>query len=140
MHAQTESIARRFLQAWKAGSSQIVDELAAGDLVVSYTHFTEPLRGAEAFKQMLGQTHQFFPDLQIRAEEVIATEETAVVRWRYQATHHAGELFGVSAAGQVVEVAGISIYRIRDGRVFEELGVVDNLSLMAQLQGTSTSA
>jgi steroid delta-isomerase-like uncharacterized protein len=134
MTQHTEAVARRFLQAWNAGGEAVVDELAAPDLIVSYTHFPEPLRGAEAFKQALRQTHEFFPDLAIRAEEVIAAEDVAVVRWSYRGTHQRGELFGVSASGRRVEVRGITIYRLRDGRVQHEEGVVDNLDLMAQLQ------
>jgi predicted ester cyclase len=56
-----------------------------------------------------------------------------VVRWSYRATHRRGELFGVPAAGKQVCVSGISIYRIADGKVTEESGVVDNFSLMLQL-------
>jgi steroid delta-isomerase-like uncharacterized protein len=137
MAPQSEAVARRFLQAWSAGGEFLVDELAAPDLVVSYTHFAEPLRGAEAFKQTLRQTHEFFPDLEITAEEVIAAADIAVVRWSYAATHLKGELFGVEAAGRRVEVRGITIYRLEGGVVRREEGVVDNLSLMAQLQASA---
>ena len=41
-------IAHRFAQAWTAGCLHIVDELAAPDIVVSYTIPPEPIRGAEA--------------------------------------------------------------------------------------------
>jgi ketosteroid isomerase-like protein len=81
MVTDTETVARRFLEAWNAGGESILDELAAPDLVVSYSHFPEPLRGAEAFKQALRQTHEYFPDLQITAEEVITAGDTVVVRW-----------------------------------------------------------
>jgi steroid delta-isomerase-like uncharacterized protein len=135
----TEAVARRFLEVWNAGGEEIVEELAARDLVGSYTHFPEPLRGVEAFRAALRETHRFFPDLRISAEEVIATEREAVVRWRYTGTHRAGELFGVPAAGRRVEVRGITIYRIESGRVREEVGVVDNLGLMAQLRDASAS-
>jgi steroid delta-isomerase-like uncharacterized protein len=137
MAPQTEAVARRFLQAWSAGGEFLVDALAAPDLVVSYTHFAEPLRGAGAFKQALRQTHEFFPDLEITAEEVITAADTAVVRWSYRATHLEGELFGVAAAGRRVEVRGITIYRLEGGLVRREEGVVDNLSLMAQLQAST---
>lgn len=139
MTSQTDAIARRFLQAWNAGGESIVDELAAPELVVSYTHFPEPLRGREAFKHALRQTHVYFPDLQITAEEVLTVGETAVVRWSYEATHQRGELFGVPAAGQRVEVHGITIYRVSQGSVREERGVVDNLALLTQLQNPQGS-
>ena len=138
MTSETETIARRFLQAWNAGGERIVDELASPDLLVSYTHFPEPLRGSEAFKHALRETHEYFPDLEILAKEVITTGSTAVVRWCYRATHRRGELFGIAAEGRRVEVCGITIYRIEAGLVRSEEGVVDNLGLMGQLRAPST--
>jgi steroid delta-isomerase-like uncharacterized protein len=137
MTTTTEVIARQFLQAWNAGGEQIVDSLASPDLTVSYTHFPQPLQGAEAFKKALRETHEYFPDLEIIPEEVIATENTAVVRWIYRATHQRGELFGVPPSGKRVDVRGITIYRVEAGLVRSEEGVVDNLSLVSQLRAPS---
>lgn len=129
-----EALARRFIGAWNVGGEHIVDELADPNLIVTYTHFPEPLRGREAFKQALRETHAFFPDLAIDAEEVLATVNGAVVRWAYTGTHQQGDLFGVRPEGTRVTVSGITVYRIRNGRITEEIGVVDNLGLMSQLQ------
>ena len=35
-------------------------------------HFPEPLEGPDAFKEMLSQTHHFFPDLTIEVDAVLA--------------------------------------------------------------------
>lgn len=126
-------IARRFIQAWNVGHRHVVDELAAPDLTVSYTHYPEPFHGPEAFKQMLAKTHRYFPDLSIEVHDVVADENQAVVRWTYRGTFQEGELFGVTASGQSVEVTGMTIYEIEDGAVQREEGVVDNLALMHQL-------
>ena len=42
-------------------------------------------------------------------------------------------MFGVEAAGRSVGVTGLTRYRIADGAVQEEWGVVDNLGLMMQV-------
>jgi predicted ester cyclase len=42
-------------------------------------------------------------------------------------------MFGVAAAGQSVDVAGMTIYEIEEGAVQREEGLVDNLALMQQL-------
>ena len=130
---ETKKIARRFIQAWNAGRLHIVDEIAAPELTVSYTHFPEPFCGPEAFKEMLSQTHQYFPDLAIEINAVVADEEQAVVHWTYRGTFQEGELFGIAASGQRVEVTGITMYQIADGKVWSERGVVDTFSLMMQL-------
>jgi len=134
----TKSLARQFIQAWNAGRRNVVDDLAAPDLTVTYPHFPEPLEGPEAFKEMLAQTHHFFPDLTIEVEAVVAEGNQAVVHWRYRGTFQNGAMFGVEAAGQSVEVMGLTRYRIADGAVQEERGIVNNLGLMQQLSALSS--
>ena len=131
--SNAEDLARRFIQAWNAGSLHVVDELAAEDLTVSYTHFPEPFQGPEAFKDMLSQTHRYFPDLTIEIEEVVAGDDQAVVHWTYRGTFEEGEMFGVEADGQSVHVTGMTRYHITDGEIQREQGIVDNFGLMMQL-------
>lgn len=128
-----EEIARRFMQAWNASERHVVDELASPDLVVSYTHYPEPYHGPEAFKEMLAKTHHFFPDLSIEVRDVVADGNQAFVRWTYRGTFQNGEMFGVTATGQSVEVTGMTMHEIEDGAVKREEGLVDNLALMHQL-------
>jgi steroid delta-isomerase-like uncharacterized protein len=131
--SNTEEVARQFIQAWNAGQRHVVDDLAAPDLVVSYTHYPEPYHGPEAFKEMLAKTHHFFPDLSIEVRNVVADGNQAFVRWMYRGTFQNGEMFGISASGQSVKVTGMTIHEIEGGAVKREEGVVDNLALMQQL-------
>jgi steroid delta-isomerase-like uncharacterized protein len=128
-----KSLALRFLQAWTAGGESVVDELAAPDLIVNYSHFPEPIAGPADFKEMLGQIFESFPDMRIHADEVLVDGDRVMIRWTYTATHQHGEVFGVRPTGKPVRVSGITVYRIVDGRVKSEEGVADSLSMMLQL-------
>lgn len=128
-----EEIAREFIQVWTAGNLDLLDRLAHEELVVTYSHFPEPVEGPSAFRAVLEQTFHQFPDLRTVADRVIGRGEEAAVEWHYEGTHEHGELFGVEPTGRRVRVQGITLYRIRDGRVVEERGVVDVLGLMAQV-------
>ena len=44
-----------------------------------------------------------------------------------------GEIFGVAASGRTVSLHGINIWRVRDGRIVERWGRLDELGLMRQL-------
>jgi steroid delta-isomerase-like uncharacterized protein len=135
--AAVRSVARRFIQAWNAGQKHIVDDLASPDLTVSYTHFPEPIEGSVDFKAMLAQTHQFFPDLSIEVNDLVVEGPRAVVHWTYRGTFQEGELFGVPASGQAVEVTGMTLYQIEEGAIRSAHGLVDNFALMMQLRGES---
>ncbi len=128
-----EVLARKFIQVWSAGHMDRLDELAAPDIVVDYAHFPEPIHGVEAFRSALEQTFHHFPDLVTSARTVLVDGHEAAVEWTYEGTHTQGELFGVAPAGARVKVRGMTLYRAEKGRVVEERGVADVLSLMAQV-------
>jgi steroid delta-isomerase-like uncharacterized protein len=134
-----KDVAHRFIQAWSAGGLGVVDELAAPNFTVFYSHFPAPVQGAEGFKAILAQTYSSFPDIRITANEVIGEGDQVVVHWTYRGTHQHGEVLGVPPTGKRVEVAGMALYRIRNGKVLEESGLVDNFSLAQQLGAISIS-
>jgi steroid delta-isomerase-like uncharacterized protein len=130
---ENKQLARRFINAWNAGAENSIDALAHPDFEVQYTHFGEPVRGIERFKDILRQTHHSFPDLEIEVEDMVAEGDRVVVWWTYTGTHQQEQVFGAEPTGKRVLVPGITIYRIVDSQVIEERGIVDNMSLMSQL-------
>jgi predicted ester cyclase len=44
-----------------------------------------------------------------------------------------GEIMGVPATGRTVTLNGINVFRIRDGRIVERWGRLDDLGLLSQL-------
>ena len=44
-----------------------------------------------------------------------------------------GEIFGVPPSGRTVALPGINIWRVRDGRIVERWGRLDELGLLRQL-------
>lgn len=130
---ETERIAREFLRVWTPGNLDVLERLADPDIVVDYAHFEAPVKGVAAFRETLEESFRSFPDLETAALGVVAQDDRAAVEWEYEGTHRQGALFGAEPSGARVRVRGMSLYRIRDGRVVEERGVADILGLMAQL-------
>lgn len=73
-----------------------------------------------------------FPDLEWRIDDLIAEGDKVVARTTMRGTHQ-GAFFGLPPTGKTVEMAGIHILRIADGRIAEHWGTNDDLSLMRQL-------
>jgi steroid delta-isomerase-like uncharacterized protein len=129
---ENKEIARRFAQVWNKGGTEIIDELAAPDLVVSYPLLPEDLHGPEAFKQCIVALYNAFPDLGLRIDDLIAEGDKVAGRWTIWGTHQ-GDLPGLPATGKRAEWTGITIYRIVDGKVVEERGEEDALGALQQL-------
>lgn len=103
---EVKEIAESFVRVWSAGNLEFPDELADPEIRVSYPHFDEPVRGRDAFRELLERTFRHFPDLQTTPATVIAEGDGAAVEWAYVGTHRHGELFGVRPAGTRIRVQG----------------------------------
>ena len=53
---------------------------------------------------------------------------------------HEGEFMGIAATGRRMEVPGMDLVRIRDGKAVEHWGVTDNLAMMQQLGAMADEA
>jgi steroid delta-isomerase-like uncharacterized protein len=83
-------------------------------------------------QQALATWRTAFPDLQLVANDLFATEDRAVLYWTFTGTHR-GELNGIPATGKSVKLSGISMARIANGKFVEEVVATDLLGLMQQL-------
>lgn len=59
-------------------------------------------------------------------------EDRALVYWTFTATH-TGTFFGHTATGNRVEIRGVDIFRVRDGKFSEIWHVEDLMALFAQI-------
>ena len=65
-------------------------------------------------------------------EDLIAAGDKVIVRFIYRGTHE-GEFLGVPATGNKVEMGGIIITRIENGKIIEDRDESDMLGFMQQL-------
>jgi len=75
---------------------------------------------------------QAFPDGRYTIDQVIAEGDFVVVRFTGRGTN-TGAGNGLPATGKPVEVTGITIFRFVNGKIAEEWGEYDMLSLLKQL-------
>ena len=73
-----------------------------------------------------------FEDFELSAQDVLAEGDKVAVRYRITGTH-AGELLGVPASGNKVDLEGQSFFRFENGRVAERWQALDAANLMTQI-------
>ncbi len=76
------------------------------------------------------------PDLELPIEDVIAEGDKVLVRLRVRGTH-GGELMGVPATGNRIDIAVLDLFQFRDGMLIEHWALLDNLGLLRQLGVTA---
>ena len=84
------------------------------------------------FEQRLANARKVLPDLHFDLEDILADGDKVVVRWRYRATHK-GDLPNFKATGQSVDVSGLTIYQLEDGKITGHWQETDRFSMMMQL-------
>lgn len=76
-----------------------------------------------------------FPDLQTRTDDLLAEGDLVVERWTMTG-HHSGAPFFIGnlpASGKKVEVSGINLYRITNGKIVETWANMDFMGVLQQI-------
>lgn len=113
---RTLQVVQQFHEAFNRHDVDAIMALMTGDCVFENTYPPPDgarLQGQEAVRACWEQLFRDAPAAHFAVEELFASGERAVLRWRY-AWAPPGE----------GHVRGVDIYRVRDGRVAEKLSYV----------------
>jgi steroid delta-isomerase-like uncharacterized protein len=114
------------------GRVAIVDELMAGDFTWRMPFSREPLRGPQAMKEIVATFLGAFPDFAVDVKNVVAEGDKVALEYVASGTND-GEFLGESATGNSATWRVLHVFTLRDGRVIEDVTVLDRLSLFEQL-------
>jgi steroid delta-isomerase-like uncharacterized protein len=121
---------QRFYDAYNKKNEAILSEVIADDYV-DYGH-EPPGRGVQGAKSDYQDFSRAFADARFDIDEMFGSDDRVVVRWTLHATH-TGPFAGVSPTQKKATVRGISLYRLRDGKITETRNQADLLALFTQL-------
>jgi steroid delta-isomerase-like uncharacterized protein len=119
-------------ELFNRGNLSIADELFASNFVYHDPVSHEEWRGPESVKSYATMLRVAFPDLHQTIEEQIAEGDKVAYRWTARGTHQ-GEFMGIAPTGNRVEMTGISIARLIDGKIEEIWENYDALGMLQQL-------
>jgi len=135
MSAETNKalVRREFEEMFgQGGDLDTAGEFYAPDYVLHEPTSGE-VRGLEAARQFAAAYRVAFPDLQTTIEDQVAEGDKVVSRFSGRGTH-LGETedFG-PATGNRIQITGITIDRVADGKIVEEWANFDALGLLQQI-------
>ena len=115
------------------GDLDVAEEVYAPDFVGHDSTLPEDLNGVEAAREFAASFRSAFPDLTCTIEDQLAEGDKVVTRWRASGTHE-GETEDLGpSTGNRMEITGISIERISEGKVVESWDSYDAMGMMQQL-------
>jgi steroid delta-isomerase-like uncharacterized protein len=117
------------------GDEQAAGEALSPDLVFHGPSDAEPIRGLANYKEFVAHLRQAYPDLSVTSELEMAAGNKAAFRFTMRGTHSGAEWRGVRPHGEPIEVTGLDVFRIKDGRIEEMWVYMDTAQAVAGPEG-----
>jgi predicted ester cyclase len=133
-------VARWFSEFWgKDFNPAIIDELAAPDIRFEYS-LHAPCRGRDQVREFATRFRAAFPDLNFwGTADLIGEGDYVVGQWEGGGTH-TGDAFDdmpvgalPASTGKTMRFTGITVLRVENGLITEELGLDDGVTVLRQL-------
>jgi steroid delta-isomerase-like uncharacterized protein len=128
--ALNKTVARRvFDEILNQGKFQVADEIYAPDFLNRGLHKNASLQVDQGWARWEKQS---CPDLKVTVDQMIAEGDLVSVMWTFRGTNTVSTGW-LPATGAKIEVRGITIWRIVDGRIHDEWTSFDMLRVVRQV-------
>ena len=129
--ADNKALASEYFEAFGRNDFPALQRVVHPDVVY---HTAPPglSPGIEGYRELMAMYKSAFPDLEVTIDDVVAEGDKVAARFSSTGTHQ-GELMGIAPTGKEATVTGITISRLRNGKVVEEWTNWDTLGMLVQL-------
>ena len=139
-------VGRWFTDFWgKTCDLRVIDEIAAPDMLLKYS-LHEPRKGRDDIKAFITGFREAFPDLRFwGTADLIAEGDYVVGQWVGGGTHIGAAFDDMPvgslppATGKTMRFTGVTILKVENGLISEEIGLDDGVTVLQQL-GLVTAA
>jgi len=132
---KNKAICRRFIQQiFNEGNISVIRDFISPD---SLQHDLDDVpgpsgRSPERFADMIQLYRHAFPDLRVQIQDQIAENDQVVTCLRMQGTQE-GPLLGIGVSGKTVDVSGVRVDRLAEGKITESWFHWDGLEMLRQI-------
>jgi len=131
---QVEDNIKMYTNVWdeilNKGNIDMIDTHFASNYVNKTVSST--VNGQAEAKEFFGAFLTGFSDINFVVDEIFGVDDRIIKRWTFNGTH-SGEFAGIPATGNQISLKGVSVSRIVDGKIAEELDYMDDLGFLQQL-------
>lgn len=135
--ASTDSVAaniKMYSHTWDEivnnGKLELFNDSNFTTNVVMHTH--PDIVGIDSARAYYANYLTGFSDIKFTIIDVFGMGNKLVKHWNFKGTH-TGTFFGIPATGKKVDIEGVTLVRMENGKIAEEQDFMDNLEFMQQL-------
>ncbi|MCH4551049.1 ester cyclase [Aestuariibaculum lutulentum] len=109
--------------------------------LINNSNFTEDITlvmspqnivGIDGFKDYYQNFLTGFSDIKFTVVQVFGQGDNIVKHWNFKG-NHTGDFFGIPATGNSVDIDGVTLVKMKDGKIAQEEDFMDNMVFMQQL-------
>jgi steroid delta-isomerase-like uncharacterized protein len=127
---KAQALLDKVLEIWNKGNLALIPELYTMDCVITSSSTPVPFVGHEGIKQWVENSRTMMPDLVMAFPEVIAKPDRIVAVWTMTGTQ-SGPMATpggmMPGTGKKVNITGISIDYLKDGKLAKEVVIFNAL-------------
>jgi steroid delta-isomerase-like uncharacterized protein len=135
MSDENKALIRRwFEEVWNKGREEAIDEMFAENGIAHglADESGEALRGPTGYKPFFRKFRAAFPDIEVVVEDTVTEGDKVAARCTVRGKHQSDSL-GFAATQRPMEITGMTIVRVRDGKIVEAWNNFDFMSMFKQL-------
>jgi steroid delta-isomerase-like uncharacterized protein len=131
--AETTRVAREYFEALGRAERDAQQRYYAEDAAAEIHGVTGPV-GRDEMVAFFAELFDAFPDWRFDVLEIITEDDRAAVNWRARATFAGpGSFMGFEPTGARVDITGVDLVRVRNGRIAAIDAYLDGADLARQL-------
>ncbi|WP_264565529.1 ester cyclase [Flavobacterium sp. N3904] len=113
------------------GKIELIDQKMF-DKNVTLVSTPKNIVGIEAFKDYYKNFLVGFSGIKFTIIDTFGQDDRIVKHWRFEGKH-TGVFFGIPATGKNVNIEGVTLVKMKNGKIMQEQDFMDNLEFMNQL-------
>lgn len=99
---------------------------------ITMVYSPENIVGIDDFKAYYSNFVTGFSNVEFTIVDVFGQDDKLVKHWRFKGTH-SGDFFGIPATDNTVDVEGVTLVEMKNGKIAKEQDFMDNMVFMQQL-------
>lgn len=123
-----KEVVRRYLQLLSGGNLADLDQVVGPDFVDRTPGVPADVYGPDVIRQSQRQARELFQNIRYAVDDLVAEGDRVAARYTVRATRK-----GSAGSGVPVQVMGVTLFRIADGKIRETWIVNDQIELFRQL-------
>ncbi len=133
-----KTLSEELIKAWNSHDFAQVEPFYSPDYQGFDVAQAKPQSGIEGIKAGLTGYWKAFPDLHFTLKESVCERDQICLFWIATGTHR-GPILNIPATGHSVNIQGVALHRMRDGKIvhchyiWDTAGLLRNLGLLPAL-------